>query len=787
MYSKEKKTVGTFEHKEENFDYSEKMEESSFPLGGTHLQTETREEEYLLAEKKIYCDINQSFKNGKSKTNSSDATCNITSMNHLNILINVAEDSTNANSNIGTNMNKIKSESIKGTTFIFIPDSESSNISFKKIKISSERISTSIHRNVAAIQTQQYQKTSWKLRGHACMINQNGIWKLVFIHDASTIYHGELSGYMYNGHVVGSKDLISCSISAKDKTFYWVNLLPEKFPSNSLPDLKYPISVRDGYYYGNHSPSHIELPKLTSENVQTLGLDEKLIKLRKTEKESSTETMKETKINGVYMKTSLESNKRTQTSHKPKQGRGRKTIPIFRTKQTDGLHYLTIFQPDNYDVQYRKYLDSSMLYIAVPYKDEGKKIANHPFRTVHYTLIHYSNIQQLQNTSIMEYNETLDTIGVLKFPLYQPTIDTPTRFCIVSKQEFEEMIAHPKLYSWEAVKTIDSEKKNHSCELKLVDGVNGSTQFLYGITDIPNVLLPGICVSMWKNSPKIQDVTMEFVNTIEKSFGRGFGDRSCAPCLGVNTYFGNHYNKRVIDRPETQPGTRFHDHYGRQTDKYQQMIPLCQKFIYAQARRVREEAQTMNKNYMLFVGYDTCNRIIWTQGIDHPGKFISNNDGHQNQRCISFANKLHIDKCDVIKQETTEKWFEWLEMLKRTKCEDEETKQAANYVIGKFRDLGKTFGIGLPTTCGYSHVTTNKSSIIEINSSFIQMNFAMKISNKSMHHMYAWAFPHATALAIAVTSGSKILVHNEKSQAFSVNVAAWGNSGGFKHAEKRNL
>ena len=50
---KKKKTVGTFEHKEENFDYSGKMEESSFPLGGTHLQTETREEEYLLAEKKL--------------------------------------------------------------------------------------------------------------------------------------------------------------------------------------------------------------------------------------------------------------------------------------------------------------------------------------------------------------------------------------------------------------------------------------------------------------------------------------------------------------------------------------------------------------------------------------------------------------------------------------------------------------------------------------------------------------------------------------------------------------
>ena len=58
------------------------------------------------------------------------------------------------------------------------------------------------------------------------------------------------------------------------------------------------------------------------------------------------------------------------------------------------------------------------------------------------------------------------------------------------------------------------------------------------------------------------------------------------------------------------------------------------------------------------------------------------------------------------------------------------------------------------------------------------MNFAMKIFNSSMHHMYAWTFPHATALTIAVTSDSKVLVHSGSSQEYSVNVAAWGNSGG---------
>ena len=53
--------------------------------------------------------------------------------------------------------------------------------------------------------------------------------------------------------------------------------------------------------------------------------------------------------------------------------------------------------------------------------------------------------------------------------------------------------------------------------------------------------------------------------------------------------------------------------------------------------------------------------------------------------------------------------------------------------------------------------------------------------------MYAWTFPHATALTIAITSESKILVKSGENSAHFVNIAAWGNSGGSKHAERRNM
>ena len=58
----------------------------------------------------------------------------------------------------------------------------------------------------------------------------------------------------------------------------------------------------------------------------------------------------------------------------------------------------------------------------------------------------------------------------------------------------------------------------------------------------------------------------------------------------------------------------------------------------------------------------------------------------------------------MIKKETSEVWFEWVQKLKSEKCKKEQDKYAAQHVIDKFREIEMNFGIGLPTTCGYSHV-----------------------------------------------------------------------------------
>ena len=81
---------------------------------------------------------------------------------------------------------------------------------------------------------------------------------------------------------------------------------------------------------------------------------------------------------------------------------------------------------------------------------------------------------------------------------------------------------------------------------------------------------------------------------------------------------------------------------------------------------MRDVTKTMNNNYMEFIGYKTCDRIIWTQGMNHCIQKI-NHRGHKQQRSISFTNKLHIDKCDIVKKETTESWFEKLNRMKEDK------------------------------------------------------------------------------------------------------------------------
>ena len=64
----------------------------------------------------------------------------------------------------------------------------------------------------------------------------------------------------------------------------------------------------------------------------------------------------------------------------------------------------------------------------------------------------------------------------------------------------------------------------------------------------------------------------------------------------------------------------------------------------------------IHDHYMRFVGYDKCNQLIWTNEINRSQKEtlpMSNN----TQSFLGFINNVHIDICDIVKEDDTKKWF----------------------------------------------------------------------------------------------------------------------------------
>ena len=118
---------------------------------------------------------------------------------------------------------------------------------------------------MAAIQTLQFQMTAKKLRGHSCMVYKDNKWKLFFVWDSSTANEGYIIGYEYTGELLSDKNITTLSLPLLSGEFYWVNLWENEFQSNILPMLTNPVKHSHGLYFGNHTPSRIQLPFPDSE------------------------------------------------------------------------------------------------------------------------------------------------------------------------------------------------------------------------------------------------------------------------------------------------------------------------------------------------------------------------------------------------------------------------------------------------------------------------------------------------------------------------------------------
>lgn len=189
----------------------------------------------------------------------------------------------------------------------------------------------------------------------------------------------------------------------------------------------------------------------------------------------------------------------------------------------------------------------------------------------------------------------------------------------------------------------------------------------------------------------------------------------------------------------------------------------------------------MNDHYMRFVGYNTYNRLIWTNGMN-GSKLQCNNTSKQQKRLFGFINKAHVDKCDLVKQQDIHKWFLNINSLNMKRNREINKK----YIIAELKLINNMFGIGLPTTCGYSTVYGKKTEIDYIYGSYAQMFFAIKINTHIIHHLISLCFPHVTAVLIALSKNGKILMFNINIGTFDIDdkayLCAWRSRCGSKHA-----
>jgi hypothetical protein len=381
-----------------------------------------------------------------------------------------------------------------------------------------------------------------------------------------------------------------------------------------------------------------------------------------------------------------------------------------------------------------------------------------------FAVVPKCDILKLPQGSASEFNTVLDKIGqrkvrLLTFP--EPKSSSPLRILIVDDTEF----------------ALLQENCSLSLELYQHDGM----KYLYGTSTLSAVDLKGTMVSCWDvyEGRAKPHVTYEFACQMYETVGDGYADRSCAQRVGTNVYFGARYSSRPRPSPNSGEGENIHDsRYYRQSYKRPETQAIIEARVDALGGNIVTMAKSMNPNIFNFLGADVCSKNIWTQGypFSKQGK-----RGKKDCPVLGFANDAHIDNCDLLKDALEMEWMEEVtDKLSTTKdC-------SALTICNKIVELKNTFGLGLPTTCGYAYCHENEE---DAGSDSIQQYFAydglgisVPIIDASVHHFYGWAFVHRTSLCLRILENTVYSRNTKEEKDFIL--AAWGRSGGSSEATK---
>jgi hypothetical protein len=228
--------------------------------------------------------------------------------------------------------------------------------------------------------------------------------------------------------------------------------------------------------------------------------------------------------------------------------------------------------------------------------------------------------------------------------------------------------------------------------------------------------------------------------------------------------------------PAVGPGTVFHASYTRQYYQYDHLHPVLYNKIVQAGNDAQQEVYPYTGSLKNFTGYDTCTRLIWTQGCST--RKTSHIDGDAivckmekvDSVCPKgFFNIPHFDNVDKL---TEKEYMHWLEAMEKKKSELVETQKIKNMVA--------KIGMGMPTICGYNIINSGDDKAVC--AWFAEIFFCAPIVNGSLHYFCAWAFAHCTCVPF-VMDQEKVITMNDGGPN-DVFIAGWGKGAGKEHAKK---